>query len=92
MPPRPHPFGRLDALERRYDGPIPPADPALLARPPAGLRARLFDRLAGDNRTTLAARRAGLIAAEVTQDPRLAQLSRTVGFYREQGVGWKETG
>ena len=89
MPPRPHPFGRLDALERRYDGPIPPADPALAALPPAGARARLFERLAGDDRAAIAARRTRLAAADAAGDRWLDALGRSLAVNRAHGLGWR---
>lgn len=89
MPPRPHPFGRLGALERRYDGPIPPADPALAALPPAGARARLFERLAGDDRHAIAVRRLRLAASDAARDARLRDLSRSLAFHRVHGLAWR---
>ena len=73
-----------DALERRYDGPIPPADPA---RPPvpATARARLFDRLAAEARQAVARRR----LSSMPTDERLERLARTLGAYRAHGVAWR---
>ncbi|MEW5727038.1 MAG: hypothetical protein AB1918_04355 [Pseudomonadota bacterium] len=89
MPPRPHSFGRLDALERRYDGPVPPADPALAALPPAGARARLFERLAGDDRAAIAVRRARLVAKDAVTDRRLDALGRSLAVNRAHCLGWR---
>lgn len=73
-----------DALERRYDGPIPHADPA---RPlvPAGARARLFDRLAGEVRGEVARRR----QLHAPTDERLERLARALGTYRAHGIAWR---
>lgn len=77
----------LDALERRYDGPIPPTDPAAPV-PRARLRARLFHRLAGETRAQSACHRARLTAATAAKDDRLQRLSRDLCSYRAQGVAW----
>lgn len=80
-------FAHRDALERRYDGPIPPADPA--ARPvPTALRARLFQRLACAAREQAAARREMLNAAAALSDERLTGLGRDLGLYRTHGLIW----
>lgn len=84
----PLPLACRDGLERRYDGPIPPADPA--APPlPATQRARLFQRLAGEARQQMARRRAILAATLAPRDPRLLRLGRDLGLYRDQGVAWR---
>jgi hypothetical protein len=80
------PFPRQDALERRWDGPVPPADPAAGAAP-AG-RARLFERLCGETARAAAARRAALPAMLITRDPGLAGYDRLLGFYRQQASAW----
>lgn len=82
-----HSLATREALERRYDGPIPPADPA---NPPrvAGLRARLFQRLAGETREQAAGRRARLPAIAATGDERLGRLGRDLIAYRTQGIAW----
>lgn len=85
----PLPLACRDGLERRYDGPIPPADPAAPPLPTA-LRARLFQRLAGEARQQMASRRAGLPAAMAPRDQRLLRLTRDLGLYRQQGVAWRE--
>lgn len=77
-----------DALERRYDGPIPPADPA--ARPVAAAqRARLFQRLAHEARQQAAARRARVSASAATRDERLRRLAADLGRYRAHGLAWR---
>jgi hypothetical protein len=74
-----------DDLERRYDGPIPPAAP-----PGSAIGcARLFDRLAADTVREVARRRAGLAAGAAVGDDRLDRLTRRMGFYRAHGVGWR---
>jgi len=72
------------ALERRYDGPIPHADPA---RPPVpnGARAQLFDRLAGEARREVARRR----RLHAPADDRLERAARALGVYRAHGVAWR---
>jgi hypothetical protein len=80
-------FHIRDQLERRYDGPIPPADPAAMG-PPAGLRARLFHRMAAETRARSARRRALLTAALAAGDERLGRLGRDLGSFRAQGVAW----
>lgn len=78
-----------DLLELRYDGPIPPTDPAL---PPvaAPQRARLFQRMARDTRAQLAARRRRLSALAATQDAHLDRLQRDMSLSRAQGVLWRD--
>lgn len=76
-----------DALERRYDGPIPPADPAACLVP-AAQRARLFQRLAKDVREQAARHRLRLSAPVVLADEKLHRLVRDLGRYRAQGVAW----
>ncbi len=73
-----------DILERRYDGPIPAADPA---HPPASARARahLFERLASEIRRELVQRR----LMYGPSDERLKSMTRTLGLYREHGVAWR---
>ncbi|MGE5506453.1 MAG: hypothetical protein ACM31L_18670 [Actinomycetota bacterium] len=73
-----------DALERRYDGPVPPADPAAVPGSAAG-RARLYDRLAAEARGEIARLR----AASPVAGGRLARLGRDLAFYRCHGVGWR---
>ncbi|MGE5476559.1 MAG: hypothetical protein ACM3Q1_07895 [Bacteroidales bacterium] len=80
-----------DALERRYDGPIPPADPALPRHDGAG-RARLFQRLARETRERAAARRHRLPAAAAQADALLAQMIRDLGSYRTHGLAWLRDG
>lgn len=79
-------LARLDALDRRFDGPVPPFDPA--APPPPLGRARLFQRLAADRRGDIAVRRAGLAAERVTADEALGRAGRHLAYYRHQGVAW----
>lgn len=78
-----------DALERRYDGPIPAADPA---HPPvcAVSRARLFQRLASDARAQSAHRRARLRHDLALGDMRLSRLASDLHLYRALGVAWRE--
>lgn len=80
-------FAHRDALERRYDGPIPPADPAA-APVAAALRAHLFQRLAAETRAQAARRRHGLAAAAANADPRLSRLQHDLTLYRSQGIWW----
>lgn len=77
-----------DALERRYDGPIPPADPAARVVP-AALRARLFQRLASETRERAAIRRARMAADAALGDERLNRLGRDLGLYRACGLAWR---
>jgi hypothetical protein len=84
------PFDRLDELERRHDGPFLPADPLTHALPAAPARSRLFDRLAAEATGEAARRRARLTAAHAEGDRRLADLGRSLAFYRGQGVGWRQ--
>lgn len=81
-------FALRDTLERRYDGPIPPADPA---HPPlaAALRARLFQRLAKEVREQTAQRRARLAGAGVLGDEKLHRLQCELLLYRSQGMLWR---
>lgn len=81
------PLPLRDALEYRYDGPIPPADPA--ARPvPAALRARLFQRLAREAREQAARHRACVSADAAPRDERLRRLVRDLTNYRAHGLAW----
>ena len=81
-------FDHRDALERRYDGPIPPADPA--ACPVAApLRARLFQRMAADHRSQTAKHRRRLSAASALTDARLDNLQRDLRLSRNLGVAWR---
>lgn len=75
-----------DALERRYDGPIPPADPALPAPPPPGVRARLFECLAAEARGQAACRRLrrDLGGADLAADD--------LACYRAHGQAWRGGG
>ncbi|MGE5515331.1 MAG: hypothetical protein ACM31D_05865 [Bacteroidota bacterium] len=81
-------LAQRDALERRYDGPIPPADPAA---PPlaAGLRARLFQRLAREAREQVATRRGTMAADAAVTDRWLGRLGHDLGHYRRQGLAWR---
>ncbi|ARJ68018.1 hypothetical protein WV31_04360 [Magnetospirillum sp. ME-1] len=79
-------FRRMDAAERRHDGPIPPADPAALPCGPA--RARLFQRLAAEQRDDLSRRRRNLKAAVLACDARLDRGQERLRFYRDQGAAW----
>lgn len=81
-------FDHRDALERRYDGPIPPADPAacLVAAPQ---RARLFQRMAADTRAQTASHRLRLPARAALSDARLDRLQRDLHLSRSLGVAWR---
>lgn len=79
-------FRRMDAVERRHDGPIPPADPA--APPSATGRARLFQRLAAEQREDLSRRRRNLKAAGLAGDAVLHRGQGRLRFYRDQGAAW----
>ena len=68
-----------DSLERRYDGPIPGADPAAAAAIPAQ-RARLFQRLAGEAREQAAALRARIGGTAAPLGPAPATIA--TGFSR----------
>lgn len=81
------PLAARDGLERRYDGPIPPVDPAMRhASAPA--RTRLFERLAAEA-VAQTARRRLLAATTAAEDRRLAVLSRSLHTYRTHGVAWR---
>lgn len=82
------PFARRDALERRYDGPIPPADPARIPVP-ARARHRLLDRLAAETVAEAARRRCRLTGGEALADRRLAALGRSLKTYRHQAAAWR---
>jgi len=75
-------------MERRFDGPVPPFDPALTGRPVAAAREVLFRRLAAEQRQAIARRRAGLSAAESRADERLCLAARTLHYYRTEGAAW----
>ncbi len=77
-----------DSLERRYDGPIPGADPAPSAAIPAQ-RARLFQRLAGEAREQAAALRARIGGTAAPRDRRLQRLQRDLAAYRAQEMAWR---
>lgn len=79
-------FRRMDAAERRHDGPIPPADPAALPSGPA--RARLFQRLAAEQREDISRRRQELSAAGLAENARLHRDQGRLRFYRDQGAAW----
>ena len=81
-------FWRMDAQERRFDGPIPPFDPAA---PPSGLaRARLFQRLAAEQRLDISRRRQSLKNAALTDNAALRRDQERLRFYRDQGTAWLE--
>ncbi|CCG42959.1 hypothetical protein [Magnetospirillum molischianum] len=77
-----------DELERRFDGPVLPADPALTGRPMAAARGVLFQRLAAEQRQAIARRRIGLSAVAVRTDERLCAAGRSLYYYRNQGAAW----
>ncbi len=79
-------FRRMDAAERRHDGPIPPADSAA---PPSGpARARLFQRLAAEQREDISRRRQSLKAPAPADDAALSRDQERLRFYRDQGAAW----
>ncbi|CAA7613114.1 conserved hypothetical protein [Candidatus Terasakiella magnetica] len=82
-------FRHRDGLERRYDGPILPADPALAALPTGPGRARLFQRLAAEQRQDVARRRVRVMAARVLEDEGLRTSAHRLSFYRDQGAAWQ---
>jgi hypothetical protein len=73
-----------DALERRYDGPIPPADPSLAGFPPARARAVLFERLAAEAREQAVRRR---LKRDFDGSERAAV---ALACYRAHGVAWRQ--
>lgn len=77
-----------DEMERRYDGPVLPFDPALTGRPVAAARNVLFQRLAAEQRQAIARRRAGLPAVAVATDERLCAAGRSLHYYRTEGAAW----
>ncbi len=79
-------FRRMDAAERRHDGPIPPTDPA--APPWGAARARLFQRLAAEQREDISHRRRTLTAAILAGDALLRRDQERLRFYRDQGTAW----
>lgn len=82
------PFALLDIVERRYDGPPLPDDPAM--RPvDATARARLFERLAAEAGGEAARRRRLLPGRQALADRRLAALGRALVAYRGLGIGWR---
>ncbi len=69
--------------ERRYDGPVPPSDPAAGSlRPDA--RALLYQRLAAEQRADLAARR-----RRAPEDQALPAGSARLRFYRDRAIDWR---
>ncbi len=77
---------RMDALERRFDGPIAPPDPAA---PPSGpARARLFQRLAAEQREDISRRRLALPSAVLPGDNGLCRDQERLRYYRDQGAAW----
>ncbi|KIL97455.1 hypothetical protein CCC_00516 [Paramagnetospirillum magnetotacticum MS-1] len=79
-------FGQMDAAERRHDGPIPPADPAA---PPSGrARARLFQRLAAEQREDISRRRQCLTVPTLADDAISPRDQARLRFYRDQGAAW----
>lgn len=85
-------FDRMDALERRYDGPIPPADPAFPPGPPPAARARLFERMAAETARAAARRRAILAGTQACGDHRLGCLAGSLVYYRNEGLRSRERG
>jgi hypothetical protein len=79
-------FRRMDAQERRFDGPIPPFDPA--ASRPGTARAKLFQRLAAEQREDISRRRQTLKTATLTDDATLRRDQDRLRFYRDQGTAW----
>lgn len=85
-----HAFAHRDALERRYDGPIPPADPALPPGPKPSARARLFERMAAEALRAAARHRSTLGGVQVRRDGRLNCLADSLAYYRNAGIGSRE--
>jgi len=81
-----------DDLERRYDGPVLPFDPALSGHPNAAAREVLFRRLAAEQRQAIARRRIGLSAALARTDARLGAAARSLHYYRAEGAAWSRRG
>jgi hypothetical protein len=79
-------FRRMDAAERRHNGPILPADPAAL--PLAQARARLFQRLAAEQREDISHRRRAVTAVVLAGDDVLHRDQGRLRFYRDQGAAW----
>lgn len=88
MPAIAHPFALFDALERRYDGPIPPHDSAATGYPSPSQRARLFGRLAAETRHEAACLRTRLTAKSAEANPRLGEIGRSLAHYRRAGVDY----
>ncbi|WP_173978921.1 hypothetical protein [Magnetospirillum sp. UT-4] len=72
-------------IERRYDGPVPPADPAHPAIPPAAARIRLFDRLAAEAR-------AGAARCRLVRDCGADRHAGALACYRAHAVAWRGMG
>lgn len=81
-------FRRMDAAERRHDGPILPADPAALPSAQARARARLFQRLAAEQREDISHRRRTVTAVVLADDAMLHRDQGRLRFYRDQGAAW----
>jgi hypothetical protein len=77
---------RMDALERRFDGPVPPSDPA--ATPSGPARARLFQRLAAEQREDISRRRRELALSALADDRTFRRDQERLRFYRDQGAAW----
>jgi len=77
-----------DRLERRFDGPIPPADPARPGWPSPEARMRLFQRLAAERLREIARKRRDMDGGRVLADTALDRTVRGLRFYRDQGVAW----
>lgn len=84
--PIPFPFRRLDAAERRHDGPIPSSDPA--APPERRARARLYQDMAAAERHDIARRRLTLSATAAGASPALTLRQGRLRFYRDRGTAW----
>lgn len=79
-----------DDLERRYDGPIPPAESQ--AQSDRAGHERLCRRLAAEQRAAIAGRRLGLSGTDAESDPGLLRATGRMRWYRDQGAGWWAVG
>jgi hypothetical protein len=70
------------ALETRFDGPIPPAEPGADPVAPCRSGGHLFQRLAAERRAAIADRRNALTARRACADPVLARWCGALRLYR----------
>lgn len=85
------PLAALDAVERRYNGPLPRAlRRALTAAGEATARATGLDGLAASARDDLCRlRAAALRAPSADQPPRLAMAAARLAWARERAEAWR---